>query len=35
MSIRLNDKFIRRYVSAEEMEGIRPQVELSLETLQQ
>lgn len=33
MSIRLNDKFIRRYVSAEEMEGIRPQVEMALETL--
>ena len=33
MSIRLNDKFIRRYVSAEEMEGIRPQVETAFETL--
>lgn len=33
MSVRLNDKFIRRYVSAEEMEGIRPQVETALETL--
>ena len=33
MSIRLNDKFIRRYVSAEEMEGIRPQVETAFGTL--
>ena len=33
MSIRVNDKFVRRFVSADALQAIRPQVEAARETL--